>query len=171
MVPFAAEDVADSGRGRPGLVMAPAMPDDLRGLVEATWGRFVDAFPAHADCIERVTVEGAWELEDRATYDPERRVVTVRIPGTAPNLEASLVHEFAHHLELTCPAQKVIRPAFLEAQRFPHNTPWFDGPVWDRIPSEQWAEATAEYVLGRRPAHARTVTSDAAMGVIRAWAN
>jgi hypothetical protein len=120
--------------------------------------------------VEAVRVVGAWKLPDRATYDPERQLVTVRVPGTAPNLRATLLHEFAHHLEFTCPEHRDLRPAFLAAQELSPSSPWFAGATWEATPSEQFAEATVELVLGRRHAHARVHMSPAALEAIRRWA-
>jgi hypothetical protein len=152
------------------LSIAEGVPNDFEDLARATWDRFTDAFPARRKCLVPVTVDAAWDLADRAVYDPGRRLVTVRIPGTAPNLQASLVHELAHHLEFTCPAQKAMRAAFLRAQDLAVGAAWFKGPTWERTPSEQWAEATAEFVLHRRPAHGRITVTDAAVNAISDWA-
>jgi hypothetical protein len=143
-------------------------PADLRALVAETWDWFVEAFPARRSCIAPVTVRGAWELDDRASYDPGRRLVTVRIPGTAPNLSASLVHEFAHHMEFTCPEQRDVRVAFLSAQELPPSASWFQGASWESIPSEQFAEAVVQVVLGR-PAHPAVLIHPGSIALLRAW--
>lgn len=162
---------AGAGNGRPGVARAERTPADVRALALATWERFRDAFPARRGCLGPVTVAGAWDLDDRATYDPGRRLVTIRIPGTAPNLRATLVHEFAHHLEFTCGAQRGLRAAFLAAQSLPAGSAWFEGDTWELIPSEQFAEATTEFVLGRRPPHARIAVTLEALRVIKTWAS
>jgi hypothetical protein len=92
----------------------------------------------------------------------------LRIPGTAPNLRHDLVHEFAHHLEFACPAQRDVRGPFLAAQGLASGTAWFAGSEWDRIPSEQFAEAVVEVVLGPVPAR-RVVLRPAALAVVRRW--
>jgi hypothetical protein len=155
---------------RPPLTFAANVPGDVQALASTTWRRFVDAFPAARGCLAPVALTSALELDDRAVYDPDRHVISVRIPGTAPNLEASLVHEFAHHLEFTCPALHSIRGPFLAAQDLPAASAWFEAPTWETIPSEQFAEATIEAVLGRRPAHVRILITPEAVEVIRAWA-
>jgi hypothetical protein len=154
----------------PAVAFADGVPADLRDLSRAAWDRFARAFPAHEDCLVPVMVDGVWDMDDRAAYDPDRRLVTVRIPGTAPNLEASLVHEFAHHLEFTCAAHRRLRAPFLAAQGWSRRAPWFDGPTWETTPSEAFAEGATEIVLGRRPAHARIHLSRGAMRAIRSWA-
>jgi hypothetical protein len=153
---------------RPGLRFAGDVPGDVRALARATWIRFTDALPARWTCLPPVTVTGAWTLADRASYDPDRRVVTVRLPGTAPNLAATLVHEFAHHVEFTCPQQLSVRPRFLGAQGFGPGTPWFTGATWEATPSEQFAEAAVQVVLGG-PNHPMMVISPQALRAIRDW--
>jgi hypothetical protein len=159
----------EAGSRRPAVAFAEGVPHDLELLVRATWERFTDAIPARWQCLGPITVSGSWELDDRASYDPDRRLVVVRIPGTAPNLQSSLVHEFAHHLEFTCPQQRSLRPDFLAAQGLPRDTPWFDGETWEQTPSEQFAEAMIEVVLGRAPPPPRIAFTAAAVETIRAW--
>jgi hypothetical protein len=150
-------------------MFAAAVPGDLEALARATWQRFTDAFPARWGCVSPVKVVGAWRLAVRARYDPVDRLVTIRIPGTAPTLRSTLVHEFAHHVEFTCPEQRTLRARFASAQGVPPGAMWFGGAVWDRIPSEQFAEATVLLVLGPsgRP---RLPVTPAALAVLRGWA-
>jgi hypothetical protein len=151
-----------------GLSIRGGSPDDLRALIVQTWDRFVEAFPARRSCLAPVTVQGAWELDDRASYDPGRRLVTVRIPGTAPNLRDSLVHEFAHHMEFTCPEQLDVRVLFLAAQALPPSATWFEGVSWETTPSEQFAEAVVQVVLGP-PAHPAVLIHPRSVALLRAW--
>jgi len=151
-----------------GLSITGSSPADLRVLVVETWDRFVAAFPARASCLAPVMVKGVWDLDDRASYDPARRLVEVRIPGTAPNLGASLVHEFAHHMEFTCPEQHNVRAAFLAAQGLPRSAPWFEGVSWETTPSEQFAEAVVQVVLGR-PSHLAVLIQPGSIALLRAW--
>jgi hypothetical protein len=161
---------AVQGGGTSGLRFRGDVPGDVRALAAETWRRFEAAFPAHPECLRPPVFESAWELPDRGEYEPGSRAVVLRIPGTAPNLSATMVHEFAHHLEFTCPAQRELRPTFLAAQGFTPGTAWFDGATWERTPSEQFAEATVQYVLGERAAHSPVVVSPNALGAIRRWA-
>ena len=151
-----------------GLSITGGSPDDLRALIVQTWDRFVEVFPARRSCLAPVTVQGAWELDDRALYDPGRRLVTVRIPGTAPNLRDSLVHEFAHHMEFTCPEQRDVRVPFLAAQALPPSATWFEGVSWETTPSEQFAEAVVQVVLGP-PAHPAVLIHPRSVALLRAW--
>ena len=95
--------------------------------------------------------------------------MTVRVPGTAPNLTASLVHEFAHHLEFTCGAHRRLRRSFLEAAELPPSTAWFGPARYEDVPSERFAEAVVTLVLGGPSGIGVHVGSDAVQ-VVRAWA-
>lgn len=143
-------------------------PEDLRRLATQTWAEFIAAFPGHRHCIGPVTVAPATELGDRAEYEPEGMFVTVRVPGTAPNLRASLVHEFAHHLDHTCPRVRLFRPRFLAAQGMAPTRSWFRGASWEETPSEQFAEAAVEIVLGRT-SRLRLHARGDALQAMRAW--
>ena len=133
------------------LEIGDSVAGDLEQLATRTFDRFVTAAPGVADCIGTIRLEAAAELDDVAVYDQAASVVWVRVPATAPHLEASLVHEFAHHLEVACPSHREeLRPRFLEAQAHPATTPWFGDVAWEQRPSEQYAEAVVEVVLGQR---------------------
>lgn len=153
---------------RPGIVFQAGVPTDLQELARSTWTRFTDVFLARWSCLPAVHVTGAWQLPDRASYDSAHRLARVRIPGTAANLEAALVHEFAHHLEFACPEIGRLRPPFLSAQGFPPGADWFHGPTWEATPSEQFAESAVQVVLGRGP-HLRVFATPEALRAIRAW--
>jgi hypothetical protein len=154
--------------GRPEVHFAAEVPDDLRAVASSTWDRFLQVLPARLGCMADVTLRGAWRFGTRGAYDPRRRLVTVRIPGTASNLRATMVHEFAHHLEFTCSAQRRLRPHFLAAQGFPLTTPWRGGHAWAQIPSEQFAEAMVQVVLGAQHG-GPVVIGPEAVQVIRHW--
>lgn len=153
----------------PALRFDDSVPDDLRAVAVQAWDDFFAVHPQRLDCIPPVTLTAAWELADRAEYRPGTATVIIRVPGTAPNLADSLVHEFAHHVEFTCPEHEELRGAFLEAQGFPVTTAWFEGTAWETTPSEQYAETTVEVVLGRRTHRGGVVVSDEAATVVRQW--
>ena len=157
----------DSG---PELRFDASVPDDLRAVAVEAWDGFLTAHPARADCIESINMSAAWELDDRAEYRPTTATLVIRVPGTAPNLTDDLTHEFAHHVEFTCPGHDELRPAFLAAQGFPASAQWFNGTTWETTPSEQYAEATSVVVLGRRGNHDGIVISDEAIAIVREWA-
>ena len=156
------------GPNSPRITFPEGTPEDLQRLATQTWAEFIAAFPGRRDCIGSVTVAPALELGDRAAYKPVAALVTVRVPGTAPNLRASLIHEFAHHLDHTCSRVRPFRRRFLAAQGFATTRPWFAGATWEQTPSEQFADAAVEIVLGRTSwlrLHAR----EAALQELRAW--
>lgn len=168
----------------PRLMADASVADDLRALAQETWTQFLTAFAGRADCFGDVVLAASFDLADRAVYDPQTAVVTVRVPGTAAMLQSALIHEWAHHVEHRCPAQAEMREAFLAAQGLPADTPWRPGEPtqlaaqggggadipWTDVPSEQYAEAAIEVVLGRRPIPTAARVSPAAVEVLRGWA-
>ncbi len=157
--------------GAPRLATTAAVPDDLRMLGDEVWEEVVSAFPARRGCLGGIELDVAWDLEDRARYVPDERRIVVRAPGTAPNLAASIVHEVGHHLEFACPDQLAVRDAFLVAEGFAPDTPWFGEGDWFATPSEHWAEAVVAHVRGERTINVgRIPVSDDAIDVVARWA-
>jgi hypothetical protein len=154
-----------------GLRFTDATPDDLRAVASDAWQRFGDAVPACAGRLGELTVGVAWELPDRARYEPEQALVLVRAPGTAPNLEATLLHEFAHHAERRCPPSDAFRQRFTAAGGLPAGTPWRSSASWDRTPSERFAEAVMTYVLGHSPSHVFVHLRPGELRAVAAWAH
>jgi len=163
---------------RPTLICDDSVESDFRALALETWDRFLTVFQARADCFGDVHLRASRTLDSRAAYDPNNATVTVRVPGTRAMLQSALIHEWAHHIEFQCEAQKELRPAFLAAQGLPPDTPWRpdDLPVqmptstWADIPSEQYAEATIVLVLGERPIPTTAYVSEEGVQVIARWA-
>jgi hypothetical protein len=139
-------------------------------VASEAWDRFTDAFAGRAGCLGVVTVGVAWELPDRARYDPGLGLVLIRAPGTAGNLEASLLHEFAHHAEHRCPLSAGFRRRFVTAASLPAGTSWFGGDAWDRIPSERFAEAAVRLVLGEPPPHVLIPIHPKEIRALATWA-
>ena len=154
---------------RTGLAVTPETPDDVRRLAEATWARFAETFAAHPGCVRPVTVAGVWELDDRAVYEPGTATIRVRIPGTAPNLEATLLHELAHHLDASCPDRE-LRVDFLAATGRDPATPWWRGERWAETPAERFAEAAVRVVMDGVPAHVLIDVDPDEIEVVRGWA-
>jgi hypothetical protein len=148
-----------------------ATPDDLRAVASGAWQRFADAVPACAGRLDGLTVGVGWDLPDRARYEPERALVLVRAPGTAANLEATLLHEFAHHAERRCAPSPTFRRRFTEAAGLPPATPWRGSSPWDRIPSERFAEAVMTYVLGHPPSHVLVHLRPGELRAVATWAH
>jgi hypothetical protein len=154
-----------------GLRFTDGTPDDLRAVASDAWQRFVDAVPACAGRMDGLRVGVAWHLPDRARYEPEHALVLVRAPGTAANLEATLLHEFAHHAERRCGPSPALRRRFTAAAGLPPGTPWRSDASWDRIPSERFAEATMTYVLGHPPTHVILHLQPGELRAVAAWAH
>lgn len=162
----------------PRLIADDTVADDLRRLAAETWGQFLAAFRARTDCFGDVHLHAAYDFDARAAYDPDTATVTVRVPATPAMLQGALIHEWAHHIEFQCVAQQELRAAFLAAQGLPAETPWrpADDPAhtpesaWAAIPSEQYAEAAIEFVLGRRQIPTTARVSGEAVQVLAAWA-
>jgi hypothetical protein len=162
----------------PKLIIDESVAGDFEGLAAKTWIQFLTVFEARSDCFGDVRLRATRTLDSRAGYDPESATVTVRVPGTPALLQGALVHEWAHHVEFQCEAHQDLRPAFLAAQGLPPDTPWrpddtpADTPIgaWANIPSEQYAEATIELVLGRRQIPTKVRVTRAAVRIIEEWA-
>ncbi len=165
-------------RPLPRLLIDDSVGADFAAVAQATWQQFLGAFKARAECFGDVNLRAATELDSRAAYDPKTATVTVHVPGTVAMLQSALIHEWAHHVEFQCPAQKEMQPAFLAAQGLPADTQWRpDDPpaempdsVWAAIPSEQYAEAAIEVVLGERPIPTTARVSVQAVQVVARWA-
>jgi hypothetical protein len=163
----------------PRLIPDGSVAGDLRALAQDTWKLFLDVFQARSACFGDVHLQAAKGLHSRAAYDPGTAAVTVRVPATAAMLKGALIHEWAHHIEHQCEAHKQLRPAFLAAQGLPADTPWQVGyspadipeSEWARIPSEQYAEATIELVLGERQIPTTARVRVEAVRVIAGWAS
>jgi hypothetical protein len=167
-----------SPKHRPVLIFDQSVGSDLQALALETWDRFLAVFQARSDCFGDVHVRAAYQLDSRAGYDPDSATVTVRVPGTPAKLQSALIHEWAHHVEFQCRAHQALRPAFLAAQGLPPDTPWRPDQVsvtmpadeWASIPSEQYAEATIELVLGGRPIPTTARVTLEAVRVVKEWA-
>lgn len=149
---------------------AADMPADLAEVVAATLATVEGEAQARAECLEGLVVRHAWKLADRASYDPRTATITLRVPATAPRLEFTLVHEIAHHLEFTCPSQAQMRGSFLATQGLDPGTEWFEGAVWEEVPSEQFATAFAMAVTGGTDSLRRVPVSDETLALVGAWA-
>ena len=162
----------------PKLIVDESVASDFHALASETWGKFLTTFAARRTCFGDVRLRATRQLDSRAAYDPATATVTVRVPATAALLREALVHEWAHHLEFQCEAQQSLRPAFLQAQGLPPDTLWrldrnratTPQSAWDDIPSEQYAEAAIELVLGRRQISTGVHLKPEAVRVLAAWA-
>jgi hypothetical protein len=163
--------VASAGPTAPGVRFTDETPRDLRTVATRAWGKFTAAFPGLTGCLGDVTVGVAWRLAARARYEPEPALVLIRAPGTAGNLEASLLHEFAHHAEHRCPMSEAFRRRFVDAAGLPAGTAWRGGEEWELIPSERFAEAAVSSVLGEPPPHLLIPVGPDEVRAVEVWAS
>lgn len=154
----------------PSLIVDDSVSSDLRTLAEETWDTFLAVFHARINCFGDVHLHAERVLGSRAVYDPDRATVTVRVPGTPAMLQSALIHEWAHHIEFQCEAHSALRQAFLTTQGLPLDTPWRPDTTWADTPSEQYAEATIELVLGRREIPTKIRVTQEMVHVIEVWA-
>lgn len=174
---WAAGVVACAEPEPPRLFIDESVDADFTAVIEETWQEFLTVFAARTDCFGAVTVRADYDIEDRAVYDPETAVVSVRVPERKGFLQGALVHEWAHHIEFQCPEQAELRAPFLAAQGLPPDTIWRSGGSvhlaageWAQIPSEQYAEATVALVLGIRPFATNARINPESIAVVRTWA-
>lgn len=181
---------SSAGAAAPQMIADRSVAADLQALADETWLQFLAVFKPRAGCFGDVHLRADYDLDERAAYDPLTAIVTVRVPATKAMLQGALVHEWAHHIEYQCKAHNELRLAFLVAQGLPAGTPWRGdkpnglpadepkgGPAvatsegaWSSIPSEQYAEATIELVLGSRAISTAARVSPQAIQVIARWA-
>ena len=162
----------------PCLLIETSVALDFAALAGETWETFLQTFAARTNCFGDVRLRASPTLKERAVYDPATATVTVHVPGSAAFLQAALVHEWAHHIEFQCPEQKAMRPAFLAAAGFPPDAAWRPDPnssagalqAWETIPSEHYAEAAIQLVLGRRAVPTQVRVRPEAVRVLEAWA-
>lgn len=154
----------------PWLKVSADTPADVGALARRVHSQMRSAFPARSTCLDDVSLQAVWSLDDRARYDPSSATILLRIPATAAQLSRSVVHELAHHLEFHCPAQSQIRTAVIIAQLLPADTAYFGGPQWSLVPSEHFASIVVAYVLGRPDTQAGITVRPASLETVQRWA-
>lgn len=161
---------APAERDDPQLLVGDSVAGDFAALARDTYGALVAASPGIGECVRSPRLEAVYDLDELAVYDQRTHVMSVRVPATASSLAASLIHELAHHLELSCPSHPAMRVRFLAAQGLDPATPWFGGDVWEEIPSERFAESVVHVVLGGRERHLlRMHLTEDAVDVVAGW--
>ncbi len=159
--------LAACGAGGPEATYPDGTPGDLVALADEVFAEFVLAFPARADCIGWVEIRGAWELDDRARYLPEARVIEVRIPATAPHLRSSLLHELGHHVAFACESHVDVRDDFVAAVG---AAQWDGTGAYEDDPVELWAEAVVRHVTGQPDTRRILTVPQEAVAVVAHWA-
>ena len=161
---------ADGDGGSGPLTLGESVASDLAALTGETFDEFTAAAPAAVACMGEVRLEASRQLDDLARYDQTTATITVRVPANAASLEGSLIHELAHHLEVSCASHIEFRPAFLATQGLPPDTPWFGDGAWADRPSEQFAEAVVAATIGeRRRNQLRIRLTPETLGATRDW--
>lgn len=163
---------------QPQLIVDESVDADFEALALETWDAFLAVFRQRQGCFGDVRLEATYRLDSRAGYDPDTATATVLVPGTAAMLQSGLIHEWAHHIEFQCQAHEELRAAFLVAQNLAPGTPWrptgattnLGSDGWADIPSEQYAEAVVELVLGGRPIPTGAHVSPGAIRIVKDWA-
>jgi hypothetical protein len=156
--------------GAPDLLIGRSVAPDFEQLARETYAQFVAEATGVGECVRGPRLEAVYEMEELAVYDQETHIMRVRVPAPAPSLRASLIHELAHHLELSCPSQTALRSRFLAAQGMQGDVSWFGGAEWQDVPSEQFAEAVVVNVLGARERHLlRVQLTPEAIDLVATW--
>ncbi len=134
----------------PRLITAQDVPPEVTESLSTTFADFLAAFPNHHDCIGAVGVVLVGDVPGGdASYDPTTRLIRIGIPTSPQRFPQLLIHELAHHLEATCDADE-LWPSVAAIQGLdeePRTAVWFEDP------SEHFADATVEMVLGDRSIH------------------
>ncbi len=138
----------------PRLVPTQDLPDDVAILLDETWTGFLDAAPAHRDCIGTVRIELVGDVDGGdAAYRPDERLILVEIPTSPRRFPESVVHELAHHLDAVCRPDRDLRSGLRIAQGIEADRPWARSERWEDRPAEHLAEAVVEVVRGERVLH------------------
>ncbi len=171
------EPNAPASGQRPQLLFDESVGSDFQALAIETWDRFLTVFDARLGCFGDVRLTARRSLDSRAGYDPDTATVTVRVPGTPAMLQSALVHEWAHHVEFQCTEHQEFRRLFLVAHGLPPESLWWRAgtlvaagtDIEEDSPSEQWAEATIEVVLGNRPIPNGVHVTEEMVRMVQAW--
>lgn len=152
-----------------GLVVGESVGPDFEAVAVGLWEEFEVFAAPRLDCLGPVTLEASFDLEDRALYEWTTRTIVVRVPQSPESLRGSLVHELAHHAERQCADHAEVRSDFLAAMGARPDADWYSGDRWATTPSERFAEATAEVMLGERERTADVILSEDELAIAAGW--
>ncbi len=159
---------ADPG---PRLVPTQDLPADVATLLDSTWHGFLDAAPAHADCIGLVRIELVAEIEGGdAAYVAADRQILIEIPTSPRRFPESVVHELAHHLDVVCGLDDDLRDQLRAAQGVEPGRAWSGSDRWQDQPAEHLAEAVVAVVRGERVLHEDLIAlSPLTVSLVQRW--
>lgn len=151
------------------IVVRQDVPADVAAEIATVEERYRSVFADRLDCIGDVSL---WLVSDvdggDARYLPGRSWIEVEIPTSPARFRDSLAHELAHHVEASCEAGDELRRALI-AVADPGGQ-WDGQERWEDRPSEQWAEAVVQLLLGERVRYGRRMPmSDEVMAAAEAW--
>ena len=139
--------------------LAQAVPADVERETRTAVAEFVEVFGARRACIPTAHVVLVRDVDGGdARYLADSAVIEIQIPTTPARFRESLVHELAHHVEHTCAAFADLRDKWLSRSG---DDTWSRQERWEDRPTEQWAEAAVDLVLGERLLHGDEMTIDA----------
>ncbi len=143
-IPIASAQVAG-----PTLAVTGAPTAEEQQIVIAEWSRFATFF-SDWDCMGSIEVRVVDRVEDFypgrdfgpiASFYEFPPAAVVYIEHGKVNTE-NLVHEFAHHLDISCSFSELPMAAlFREAQGLSPDGSWLTGPSWNAVPAEHFAQA------------------------------
>ena len=155
--------------GEPVVSFVQPVPDDVETEARSAVADFVDRFASRRDCAGGAEVVLVDDVPDGdARYVRADAVIEIEIPTSPRRFRDSLVHELAHHVEQRCPDFALLRDRILVLTG---ADSWTGQPRWADRPSEMWAEAVVEVVLGERARFGRSVPLDPALvDAVSEWA-
>lgn len=145
---------------------------EAASTVDGAIGVFEASFSARASCIGSAAVIFESLSGRKGEYRTAEGVVAVNPDREVGTMAATVYHELAHHVMLTCRAHRDsdFTAAFYAAQDIPADRGWFDGSAgWSGIPAEQFAEAAVVVVQGT--VGGGIAISSEAVDVVRRWLN
>ena len=144
------------------------VPPEVEQEVRAAVADFVAVFGAHRGCIGGAELELVRRIDDGdARYVAADDLIEIEIPTSPRRFRESLVHELAHHVDHSCPHATALRADVMTALG---ASEWTGQRRWDQRPSELWAEAVVEIVLGERVRFERSVPLDPSVtAAARRW--
>ena len=123
-------------------------------IIGGAWNVLQGGLGDATDCLEPLTIQVVDRAEDffssgnfaiASFYRPEPEpIIFIEHGKVTPE---NLVHEFAHHLDLSCGiGGSDVGATFQEAAGFDPAHDWYYGRSWTDVPAEHFAEAILSYL-------------------------